>query len=66
MCYSVINPYGYWTSGTLSALARDGNTLYSVMGVKRHIMLTDLPESERISGVQINLIVFAVRNGVLC
>ena len=33
---SVINPYGYWTSGTLSALASNGNTLYSVMGVKRH------------------------------
>ena len=33
---SVINPYGYWTSGTLSALASNGNTLYNVMGVKRH------------------------------
>ena len=50
MCYSVINPCGYWTSGTLSALASNGNTLYNVMGVK----------------VQINLTVFAVRNGVLC
>ena len=66
MCYSVINPCGYWTSGTLSALASNGNTLYNVMGVKRHIMPTDLPESESISGVQINLTVFAVRNGVLC
>ena len=46
MCYSVINPCGYWTSGTLSALASNGNTLYNVMGVKRHIMPTDLPESE--------------------
>ena len=50
MCYSVINPCGYCTSGTLSALASNGNTLYNVMGVK----------------VQINLTVFAVRNGVLC
>ena len=46
---SVINPCGYWTSGTLSALASNGNTLYNVMGVKRHIMLVDLPESESIS-----------------
>ena len=36
MCYSVINPCGYWTSGTLSALGLgNGNTLYNVMGVKR-------------------------------
>ena len=49
MCYSVINPCGYWTSGTLSALASNGNTLYNVMGVKRHIMPTDLPESESIT-----------------
>ena len=38
MCYSVINLCGYWTSGTLSAIASSGNTLYNVMGVKRHIM----------------------------
>ena len=37
MCYSVINLCGYWTSGTLSAIASNGNTLYNVMGVKRHI-----------------------------
>ena len=49
MCYSVINPCAYWTSGTLSALAGNGNTLYDVMGVKRHIMPVDLPESESIS-----------------
>ena len=49
MCYSVISPCGYWTSGTLSTLASDGNTLYHVMGVKRHIMPVDLPESENIS-----------------
>ena len=36
MCYSVFNPCGYWTSRTLSALASSGNTLYNVMGVKRH------------------------------
>ena len=46
MCYSVINLCGYWTSGTLSALASNGNTLYNVMGVKRHIMPADLPENE--------------------
>ena len=66
MCYSVINPCGYWTSGTLSALASTGNTLYNVMGVKRHIMPVDLPESESISGAEINLTVCAVNIGVLC
>ena len=36
------------------------------MGVKRLIMPVDLPESESISGTEINLTVCAVRNGVLC
>ena len=36
MCYCVINPCGYWTSGTFSALVSNRNTLYNVMGVKRH------------------------------
>ena len=31
MCYSIINPCGYWTSGTLSALASNGNTLTGTM-----------------------------------
>ena len=53
-------------SGTLSALASNGNTLYNVVGVKRHIMLADLPESESISGAEINITVCAVSNGVLC
>ena len=66
MCYSVINPCGYWTSGTLSAFASNGKTLNNVMGVKRHIMPGDLPESESISGALINLTVCAVSNGVLC
>ena len=66
MCYPVINPCAYWTSGTLSALAGNGNTLYDVMGVKRHIMPVDLPESESISGAEVNLTVCAVSNGVLC
>ena len=66
MCYSVINACGHWTSGTLSALASNGNTLYNVMGVKGHIMPVDLPESESISGTEINLTVCAVGNGVLC
>ena len=43
-----------------------GNTLYNVMGVKRRIMLVDLPESESISGAEINLTVCAVNIGVLC
>ena len=38
ICYPVINPScGYWTSGTLFALVSYRNTLYNVMGVKRHI-----------------------------
>ena len=65
MCYSVINPCGYRTSGTLSVLVSNGNTPYNVMGVKRH-MPVDLPESESISGSEINLTVCAVSNGVLC
>ena len=36
------------------------------MGVKRHIIPVDLPESESISGTEINLTVCAVSNGVLC
>ena len=44
----------------------DGNTLYDVMAVKRHIMPVDLPESESISGAEINLTVCAVSNGVQC
>ena len=43
MCYSVINPCGHRTSGTLSAHASNGNTLYNVMGVKSLIMPVDLP-----------------------
>ena len=37
-----------------------------MIGMKRHIMPVDLPESESISGAEINLTVCAVRNGVLC
>ena len=66
MCYSVINPCGYWTSGTLSTLVSNRNTLYNVMGVKRHIMPVDLPQSVSISGAEINLTVRAVSTGVLC
>ena len=33
MCYSVINPSGYWTSGTLSVLVSNRNTPYNVMGL---------------------------------
>ena len=65
ICFSVINPCGYWTSGTSSALASNGNTLYNVVGVKRHIMPVDLPESESMSGAEINHTVCAVNNGVL-
>ena len=66
MCYSVIDPCGYWTSGTLSALVSNRNTLYNVMDAKRHIMPVDLPRSVSIRGAEINLTVWAVSTGVLC
>ena len=65
-CVTVINPCGYWTSGTLSALVSNRNRLYNVMGVKRHIMPVDLPQSVSISRAEINLTVRAVRTGVRC
>ena len=49
-----------------SAPASNGNTLYYVIGVKRHIMPVDLPESESISGAEINRTACAVNNGFLC
>ena len=64
MSYSVINPCGYLTSGTLSALVSNRNTLYNVMCVKRHIMPVDLLQSVSISGAEINLNVRAVSTGV--
>ena len=67
MCFSVINPCGYWTSRTLSfALASTGNTRCSVMGVKRYIMPVDRPESESISGAEIKLTVCTVNLGLVC
>ena len=49
----------------LSALVSNRNTLYNVMCVKRHIMPVDLPQSNSISGAEINLTVRAVSTGVL-
>ena len=66
VCYSVINPCGYWTSGTLYALVSNRNTLYNLMGMKRHIMPVDLPQSVSISGTEINLTFQAVSTAVLC
>ena len=66
MCYSVINPCGYWTSATLSALVINRNSQYNVIGVKRHIMPVDLPQSVSISGAEINLTFWAVSTCVLC
>ena len=37
-----------------------------MIGVKRHIMPVDLPESESISGAEINRTVCAASSGVLC
>ena len=51
---------------TLSALASNGNTLYNVIGVKRHITPADLSESESISGTEINLTICTVDKGHLC
>ena len=58
-------PCGYWTSGTLSALVSNRNTLYNVMGVKRHIIPVDLPQSVSISGAEINVTFRAVSTCVL-
>ena len=66
MWYSVINPSGYWTSGTLCALVNSRNTLYNVTGVKIHIMPVDLPQGVSISRAEINLTIRAVSTGVLC
>ena len=65
MCYSVINPCGYWTCGTLFALVSNWNTLYNVMGVKTHLSV-NLPQSVSISGAEINLTLRAVTTYVLC
>ena len=40
--------------------------MYNVIGVKRHIMPVDFPESESISGAEINRTVSAANSGVLC
>ena len=50
----------------LLLLVSNGNTLYNVMGVKRHLMPADLPASVSISGAEVKVTVCAVSNGVLC
>ena len=40
VCYSLINPCGYWTYGTLFALVSNRNTLYKVMRVKTHLSVS--------------------------
>ena len=64
-CYSLINPCGYWTSGTLFALVSNRNTLYNVMGVKTHLSV-NLPQSVSITWAEINLTLLAVSTYVLC
>ena len=51
MCYSLYNPCGCWTLGTLFALVSNRNTLYNVMGVKTHLSV-NLPQSVSISGAE--------------
>ena len=65
MCYSLNNPCGCWTLGTLFALVSNRNTLYNVMGVKTHLSV-NLPQSVSISGAEINLTLRAVTTYVLC
>ena len=65
LCYSVINPCGYWTKGTLFALVSNRKTLYNVMGVKTHLSV-NLPQSVSISGAEINLTLRAVITYILC
>ena len=51
MCYSIINLCGYWTSGTLSALASNRNTLYNVMArTKRAALQNALQKSCKRAG----------------
>ena len=66
MCYSVINPCGYWTSRTLVSLAHNGCRLYNDMGINRHIMPVDLPSKVTISEVDINCTIYFGSSGVLC
>ena len=66
MCYSVINPCGYWTSRTLVSLAHNGCRLYNDMGINRQIMPVDLPSKVTISEVDINCTIYFGSSGVLC
>ena len=65
VCYSLINPCGYWTWGTSFAFVSNRNTLYNVMGVKTHLSV-NLPQSVSISGAEIKLTLWAVTTYVLC
>ena len=65
VCYSLINPCGYWTWGTSFAFVSNRNTLYNVMGVKTHLSV-NLPQSVSISGAEIKLTLWAVTTNVLC
>ena len=53
-------------SNFICPFSSNGNILYNAMGVKRHIMPVNLPESESISGAEIKLTLGAVSKGVLC
>ena len=64
MCYSVKNPCGYWTSGTLSALVSNRNTLNNVMCQKT--LCQSIFLSVSISGTEINLTVRVVSTGIQC
>ena len=70
MCYSVINPCGYWTSATLFAFASNGTHRWEDTvqcdGCEKTYYASWSSESESISGAEINLTVYAVSNGVQC
>ena len=63
MCYSLINPFGYWT---LFALVSNPNTLYNVIGVKTHLSV-NLPQTvDQYQWSCDNLTLRAVTTYVLC
>ena len=66
MCYSIVKPCGYWNLRTLGAVVTNGIQLFNDMGISTHLMPVDLPRSVSVCGAEINVVVHAVSNGVLC
>ena len=65
MCYSVINPCGYWYSKSLGDIVNNGNGVYNGMGIDRHIMPADLPKTVSVYGAEMNVVLHTESHGVL-